>query len=238
MTWSSLWPDPALSVKANQPAGALNTTYIENTLGNVANGSANSTATKDHFWNVAANFDGRHRYINSPAYTTSSPGVTDPVIGAGMDCVLFPRFKTVQEAVAQQDVQYFLKNGSSQVMQMLGIRACIVFNWNIAVPTAPTIVYAHNCTLDASLLHVPASQPQTPQQFSMLFTNPLPSINYLPFGGAVVSGTEYPLVIPAHGTALSDVKTVNLMKFSMITISGPSFNSYTPFQVWAFVFGG
>jgi len=230
MAWSSLAPDPAKSVKANQPIIAANTVYTEITLGGVANGSANSTSTKDHYWNIDSNFDGRHRYINSPAYTTSSAGAVDPVIGAGMDCVLYAKRKTVAEAAAQQDVQWFLKNTSSQVMQMLGIRACMLFQWNAIDPTAPTVLYAHNCTLDASALHAGTST----NIFSINFTTTLPSANYLAFGGAANSGSLYLSVVPYNGATLGDIKTTTFMKFMITSVSG----NYTPFQVWAFCFGG
>jgi len=234
MAWSSLAPDGAKSVKANFPILSANTTYTQVTLGMVANGSANSTSTKDHYWNIDSNFDGRHRYINSPAYTTSTAGAVDPLIGAGMDAVLYAKRKLVGEATAQQDVQFFLKN-SSQVMQMLGIRACIVFNWNIPVPTNPTVVYSHNCTLDASLL----GQGLSERRFSMLFTEALPSVNYLGFGGAVgTTGLTSAQVFPNTGAVLSDVKTQNFMQFYIQNTSNNFTQFRYPIQVWAFVFGG
>jgi hypothetical protein len=92
MPWNTLWPDGAKSVKANGVTGRENTTYITNTMGSSPVGT-NTTSTRDHFWNVGANEDGRHRFIQSPAFTSTAaaPDDVDPVIGAGMDGVMYLR---------------------------------------------------------------------------------------------------------------------------------------------------
>lgn len=66
-----------------------NTTYIETTMGNSVIGT-NTTSTRDHFWNVGSNEDGRHRFIQSPAFTVGALPA-NPVIGTGMDTVLYPK---------------------------------------------------------------------------------------------------------------------------------------------------
>lgn len=87
MTWNSVWPLGTVSVKTNRTTGNQNTTYIETTMGNSIVGT-NTATTRDHFWDVGANEDGRHRFINSPAFTVGAVPA-DPVVGTGMDAVLY-----------------------------------------------------------------------------------------------------------------------------------------------------
>lgn len=95
MPWNSTWPVGNVSVKTNRTSGQQNTTYTETTMGNSVIGT-NTVTTRDHFWNVGANEDGRHRFIQSPAFTVGSVA-TDPVIGTGMDGVRY--LKTVSGRV-------------------------------------------------------------------------------------------------------------------------------------------
>lgn len=92
MPWNSTWPVGSISVKANRVIGQQNTTYIETTMGNSVVGT-NTNTTRDHFWNVGSDEDGRHRFFQSPAFTVGG-NPADPVIGAGMNGVFY--FKTVQ----------------------------------------------------------------------------------------------------------------------------------------------
>ena len=87
MPWNSTWPLGTTSVKANRPTGQENTTYIETTMGNSIVGT-NTNTTRDHFWNVGADEDGRHRFVQSPAFTVGG-NPDDPVIGSGMDGVRY-----------------------------------------------------------------------------------------------------------------------------------------------------
>jgi len=87
MPWNSTWPVGSISVKANRVVGQQNTTYIETTMGNSIVGT-NTTATRDHFWNVGTNEDGRHRFIQSPKFTVGG-NPADPVLGTGMDGVRY-----------------------------------------------------------------------------------------------------------------------------------------------------
>ena len=87
MPWNSTSPVGSISVKANKATMQQNTTYIETTMGDSAVGT-NAVTTRDHFWNVGTNEDGRHRFIQSPAFTVGAVA-TDPVIGTGMDGVLY-----------------------------------------------------------------------------------------------------------------------------------------------------
>jgi|SRR6185369_8742257 len=87
MPWNSTWPIGSSSVKNNRTAGQQNTTYIETTMGNSVVGT-NTNTTRDHFWAVGSNEDGRHRFVQSPAFTVGG-NPTDPVIGTGMDGVRY-----------------------------------------------------------------------------------------------------------------------------------------------------
>jgi hypothetical protein len=89
MPWNSTCPLGSVSVKANRPIGQQNTTYIETTMGNSIVGT-NTNTTRDHFWNVGSNEDGRHRFIQSPAFTVGG-NPADPVIGTGMDAVVYSK---------------------------------------------------------------------------------------------------------------------------------------------------
>jgi len=87
MPWNSTFPLGSVSVKDNKLIGQQNTTYTQVTMGNSIVGT-NTTTTRDHFWNVGTNEDGRHRFIQSPAFTVGALP-TDPVIGTGMDGVQY-----------------------------------------------------------------------------------------------------------------------------------------------------
>lgn len=104
MPWNSTFPLGSVSVRANRTIGQDNTTYIETTMGNSIVGT-NTVTTRDHFWDVGSDVDGRHRFIQSPGFTVgSSP--TDPVVGTGMDGVLY--LKTITGTV-----QGFYRNAQS-----------------------------------------------------------------------------------------------------------------------------
>ena len=87
MPWNSTSPVGTLSVSANRTTMNQNTTYIETTMGNSPVGT-NAVTTRDHFWDVGSDEDGRHRFIQSPAFTVGAVA-TDPVIGTGMDGVKY-----------------------------------------------------------------------------------------------------------------------------------------------------
>lgn len=122
MPWNSTWPVGSISVKANRTIGQQNTTYIETTMGNSVVGT-NTNTTRDHFWNVGTNEDGRHRFIQSPAFTVGG-NPADPVLGSGMNGVFY--FKTVQTRC-----QGFFRNaeGIFQVFPAI-IRGTVNINGN------------------------------------------------------------------------------------------------------------
>ena len=69
MPWNSTWPNGATSVRANQPTGQQNTTYVE------------TTVKKDHYFNEDATKDGYHKKASMPTFgsTPSIPAGTDGV---------------------------------------------------------------------------------------------------------------------------------------------------------------
>ena len=110
MTWQTTAPVGSSSVKTNRNILQQNTSYIETTMGNSVVGT-NTTSTRDHFWNVGSNEDGRHRFIQSPGFTVGGLG-TDPVIGTGMDGVIY--LKTVNTDVGRVEGFYRNTNGIYQ----------------------------------------------------------------------------------------------------------------------------
>jgi hypothetical protein len=110
MAWTSISPIGSKSVKDNRTTMAANTIYIETTMGNVAQLSANAT-TPDHFWNISATLDGHHRFIRSPKFETALNTPGDPAVGTGMSSVLYTRL--VNTAVGK--VEYFYKNANAVV---------------------------------------------------------------------------------------------------------------------------
>jgi len=87
MPWNTVCPLGSVSVKANRTIIQDNMTYIQTTMGNSIVGT-NTVTTRDHFWNVGTNEDGRHRFIQSPAFTVGGVA-TNPVVGTGMDGVFY-----------------------------------------------------------------------------------------------------------------------------------------------------
>lgn len=78
MVWNSTSPDGTQSVKQNTTPMQQNTIYTETTMNN------------DHFWNIGANEDGRHKAINMENYADTAVGApTDAPISTGMDGVIY-----------------------------------------------------------------------------------------------------------------------------------------------------
>jgi hypothetical protein len=169
MAWSPLFPDGSKSVKDNNPIGLGNTVYTKATL-NI-----------DHYWNIGVNEDGHHKQAQMTK--TVAAGVpADVALAAGMDSALYAKQKTAAESVVQQDVNLYLRNATANIMQMLGIRACVV--WNIVAgpdPTNQTIVYAHNVTSVAR---------QIAGRYQIHYTNALPSDNYIVLGGGMATTAD------------------------------------------------
>ena len=107
MTWNPVWPDGTVSVKANEATGVQNIAYIKSTMGGTAVGT-NTVTTRDHFWNVDDDLNGRHRFIQSRGFVDSMGDADDPVLGTLIDSVLYA--KTVSTSVAR--VEWFSRNSS------------------------------------------------------------------------------------------------------------------------------
>ena len=68
MAWNATAPLGTVSVKANNSRIQDNFTYIQTIMGDEAVGT-NLATTKDHFFNISANYDGRHRFFQSVGFT-------------------------------------------------------------------------------------------------------------------------------------------------------------------------
>lgn len=136
MPWNATWPLGAQSVKANRNPGQQNTAYIKATMGGTAIG-INTNSTRDHFWDIGSDEDGRHRFINSPAFTVGG-NPADPVGGSGMDAVLYLKQTNAQ-------FQWFTKAvGSGLVYQVSPntISGTVVLSGSYAnVSVVPANVY-------------------------------------------------------------------------------------------------
>lgn len=138
MPWNALSPDGTISVKANRTKMNENTDYIQTTMGNTAVGS-NTNATKDHFWNIGSNEDGRHRFINSLGFTVGGVAA-DPVIGSGMDGVLYLK----QASAAVGRIEGFYKNaqGTYQYIPSVQTGTVVIGSAFVNIGSAlPTSVY-------------------------------------------------------------------------------------------------
>lgn len=220
MPWNSTAPVGSISVKANRTILQQNTTYIETTMGNSIVGT-NTVTTRDHFWNVGSDEDGRHRFMQSPAFTVGGLPV-DPVIGTGMDSVMYSKLKLAAEAVAQQDVQPFFRN-SSAIMQILGIRACAVFD------AVGVIAYSHNVS---SVVRTGTGL------YTVNFTTNLPSQNYLVSCNAMRQNSDQDLPVigsVASGNVLANAKSVSFVKIVTSNRGGDLLN---PLQTWVMCYGG
>lgn len=104
MTFNTVWPNGAVSVRANTVPGQQNTAFLQSTL-NI-----------NHFFNdstVGSNFNGNHRFVQMPQnQVMGSPA--DVPVGASMDGVLYLK----QASVTIPDVQGFY-NSANGVYQFI-----------------------------------------------------------------------------------------------------------------------
>lgn len=237
MPWNSLVPLGTVSVKANKAIGQQNTTYIETTMGNDVIGT-NAVTTRDHFWDVGANEDGRHRFVQSPDFTVGG-NPADPVIGTGMDVVYYSKLLSSTASTAQQDVQAFFKNGEApdQIMMLLGIRAMGVFTANTgATPTQAEVVYSHNLALQAA--GTPGIVRTGTGRFTITFDVALPSTNYLVLGSSIrdsSTSSDAMIMYVAATTSLTNSKSTTTLK---IGFKNPDGSHHDPLQAWFVCFGG
>ncbi len=223
MAWHSTAPVGSQSVKANRTILQDNTTYTEVTMGNSVVGT-NAVTTRDHFWNVGANEDGRHRFIQSPGFTVGGLP-TDPVIGTGMDSVDYSKLKLVAESAAQQDVQPFFRN-TTGIMQVCAIRAMAVFN---VVAGVVTIVYSHNV---ASVTRTATGR------FTVTYTTALPSNAYLVSGMAIRNDSALATELIFEMQAATSLNTVKSTTIVRVMTNSDGGTAHDPLQAWVYCFGG
>jgi len=221
--WNVVAPDGTKSVKDNEVILQANTTYTKANL------------TKDHFWHVGVNEDGHHRFAQMPKYTDGAVATpTSPTLTAGMDLAYFSRLKTAVEAPAAgaQNVQPYVRNtlDASGIQQLLGMRACGVFNVNPGTGVV-TPLYTHN-------IAVGGIAPAFTGIYQITFATALPSTSYMVLG----TGMKYeavtldaPLIVSLASGPTTALKTVNT--FSLITTNA-SGTAVRPLQVSFVVFGG
>ena len=237
MSWNPLFPIGTISVKANEVIGTGNMSYIQTTMGVDPIGT-NAVTTRDHFWDVGANEDGRHRFVQSPDFTVGG-NPADPVIGTGMDVVYYSKLLSSTVSTAQQDVQAFFKNGEApdQIMMLLGIRAMGVFTANTGVdPTQAEVVYSHNLALQAA--GTPGIVSNGTGRFTITFDIALPSTNYLVLGSAIRDSADQDDVMimsVAAAASLTNSKSTTTLK---LRFKNPNGSYHNPLQAWFVCFGG
>lgn len=214
--WSATAPDGTKSVKANETIIQGNTTYTETEL------------NKDHFWNIGADEDGRHKFAQMPKYEDGVPATpTSPTMAAGMDLAYFSRLKTATESVTQQDVQPYARNASA-IMQILGIRACVLFNF-VDIVGAQTLIYSHNVSGVARTAD---------GLFVVTYSDALPSPDYLVLGGGIRNNADVTkgLQLSVQGSLNSG--TVKSVDWCKVVTHSQSGNILDPLQAWIVCFGG
>ena len=217
MSWNTDSPDGTKSVKANNDILQANTTYTETEM------------NKDHFWNIGADEDGHHKFAQMPKYTDGAVATpTSPTLDAGMDLAFFSRLKTALESTVHQDVQPYARNANA-IMQLLGIRACGVFN-HVAGNVAQTLVYKHNVT---------SVTRQATGRYSVAFTTALPSNNYLIFGGGMKQTADDVFNMFIGGVSSGSAVASRKRDVDMIFLTGePTGTLANAMQSWFVVFGG
>lgn len=212
MVWNSTWPDVTKSVKANGTTGTQNTAYIETNM------------NKDHYWKIGVDEDGHHQFMQTVATNDDDSSLeTNPSLDTGMDLVYFSRFKTATESVTQQDTQPYASNvDTTGIMQLLGMRACALFN---VVGGVVTVVYKHNVT---SVTRTSGGA------FTVAFDHDLPSADYLVLGGGIDpsgnSGINVSVPSPVSNKAVGSCKIIALHIGSGVPTDA--------LQAWVIMFGG
>lgn len=204
MPWNSIWPVGTVSVKQNRTSGQQNTAYIEATMGNSIVGT-NAVDTRDHFWNVSANLDGRHRFMQSPVFTSTAVAPNDvyPVLGTGMDGVHFLLNKTATEAPDLQKAEPFHKSydgTNNQILQM-GFRVLCAFTGVASgQPLQAAYKYTHNIKPYNPNSNLAGIQRVSQGIYTLRFTTPLPTNNYIVLGTCMrASATDSALSVAVNG---------------------------------------
>ncbi|MEN8236138.1 MAG: hypothetical protein ABFQ95_01095 [Pseudomonadota bacterium] len=216
MTWTGgATPDGTKSVKDNKSIIQDNFAYTE------------STMQKDHFFDDAnSNLDGRHQFAQMPK-NESGGNPDDPTIATDMDLVYYSKEKTSTEAPDLQMVEPFAISNdgtSNQVMQM-GFRALIHFEVGPSPTFTITPKYSHNCTVART----------GPGLFTLTFTTPMPTSNYIFFGTALRSSGNGLVIVPQSGTKAIKITASSL---SFATVSTKDSDARDPLVVTLAVCGG
>ena len=220
--WQTTAPDGTKSVKANEAILQANTTYTETEM-NI-----------DHFWNIGADEDGRHKFAQMPKYTDGAVATpTSPTLGAGMDLAYFSRLKTAIEAPAAgaQNIQPYSRDASG-IQQLLGMRACGVFDVNAGTGVV-TPLYTHNIKAVGGIIATFTGI------YAISFDTALPSSSYM----VIANGMKYeaggtgdePLIVSLVSGATTATK--NTLNFQLLT-TNKSGTPVRPLQVSFVVFGG
>lgn len=194
MTWNSTCPNGSVSVKDNNTVISQNMSFT------------NTKMQNDHYWADDATKAGYHKKVDMVKEASAPTLVNDGVIYA-LDNV---------------STQPFFRN-SSDIMQLLGVRAMAVFN------SAGTLAYNYN---------VSSVSNSSTGKYTINYTNALPNTNYLVLGGAIRndSDTSKELIFYVQAaTSVSTVKSTSLVKV-MCKSDGGSLTA--PLQMWVVCFGG
>lgn len=222
MVWNVNSPDGAKSVKQNTIPMQQNTAYLL------------STQQKDHFFNEGSDEDGHHKWAQMVATNDANKSLqTNMTLAAGIDASYFTRFMTPGETNSvgtEANTQPFFVSQNStipneSIMQLLGIRACAVFN---VVGGVVTVVYKFNMT----------SVARTAQgKYTATYTNSLPSNAYMVLGGAIYNGgiSNILSLNVIGGTDLVNNKNVSQC---LLRITTETNTTADPLQAWFICFGG
>jgi len=198
--WNTTAPDGTKSVKANETILQANTTYIE------------TTEAVDHYWNIGADEDGHHKQVQMVKKAVA------PTLDAGMDSFLY--------AFDNVETEMFLRNNTS-IMQLLGIKACVVFNY--AAGAAQTIIYSYNVT---SVTRTSTGK------YTVTYTTALPTNKYLVLGNAIRNNADTGKGIQLSLQGALAVNTVKSTATCKIVTNSQAGSVVDPLQTWVVCFGG
>ena len=199
--WNAVSPDGTKSVKANETIIQANTSYIE------------VTENIDHYWNVGADEDGHHQQVQMVKKAV------EPTLDTGMDSLLY--------AFDNVETEMFLKNNTS-VMQLLGIKACVVFNY--AAGAAQTVVYSYNV---ASVVRAGGTG-----RYTITYTDALPTNNYIVLGNGIRNNADTSKGIQVSLQGSVAVNTVKSTALCKIVTNSQAGSVVDPLQTWVVCFGG
>lgn len=233
MVWNSTAPDGTKSVGQNTTILQSNTTYTETTM------------NLDHYWNIGANEDGRHKWMQTVATNDADTALaTNVARAAGIDLVYFSRFVTETESPNNQEAYPFVKNmGESGegtpyplgVMQLLGIRAMCIFN---VTGNGATITQLFTFNIKEQVGLTEGIIRDSPGKFRAEFSNNLPSENYLVLGGCVNTTENARFIFNMRpSTSVSSAKDTTRIRFYNQDMNDES-STLDPSQCWFVCFGG